>query len=423
MAAIMSGAHWLLGQQPPPSVTGTELRNEDVLKMVKAGLDDSIIISKIKVSRTQFDTSTDTLIALKQSGLSSAVLKAMTEASVQPLTEARSQSEASSPALPKSYGCFLLDGTRYQPLTPTKISVVVGLALRTGGNSFAVDGFDGDPPQSAVAALSELLLYQQNVDIASVRFARLEFVRSLQAHQFNIATAVNPQPNLYPALFGVEYNQVIPVDLWRPLAEGVPFHTEPVIERNGMFRLIAESSLSPGRYAIFVGDSIHASGMIFATSGGQAGTGFYFEVRPPGAQGATSSPTPYTGGDEGGELTSAWNKALELGKPVEIGACRAGGLIRGGRTCGTLSLSHEEVSFTQSNGQKVFAVPPSQVKIKGVDLPAGVFSLEVGGKVSTFAYVPTGVDCPNGACPEEGLLQQKAVAVYVAQTIRKLAHK
>jgi hypothetical protein len=65
----------------------------------------------------------------------------------------------------------------------------------------------------------------------------------------------------------------------------------------------------------------------------------------------------------------------------------------------------------------------SQVKIKGVDLPSGVFLLEVGGKVSTFAYVPTGVDCPNGACPEEGLLQQKAVALYVAQTIRKLAHK
>ena len=55
------------------------LQNDDVVKMVKAGLDDSIVISKIKSSRCQFDTAPDTLIQLKQSGVSTAVLKAMTE--------------------------------------------------------------------------------------------------------------------------------------------------------------------------------------------------------------------------------------------------------------------------------------------------------------------------------------------------------
>ena len=62
-------------------------RNDDVVKMAKAGLDDGIIISKIKSSRTQFDTSPDALIALKTSGVSSAVLRAMTEPSSQPQTE------------------------------------------------------------------------------------------------------------------------------------------------------------------------------------------------------------------------------------------------------------------------------------------------------------------------------------------------
>jgi hypothetical protein len=67
--------------QPAPSTPGDSvLQNEGVIKMAKAGLDDSIIIAKIKASRSQFDTAPDTLIVLKQSGISAAVLRAMTEA-------------------------------------------------------------------------------------------------------------------------------------------------------------------------------------------------------------------------------------------------------------------------------------------------------------------------------------------------------
>ena len=259
---------------------GSVLRNGDVIKMAQAGLDESIIVAKIKASSCEFDTEPDTLIALKTSGVSSAVLKAMTDASVQPQTEPRNRPAASGSGLPASYGGFLFDGTQYQSLAPAKISVVVGLRLRTGGNGFAVDGFSGNPPQSAVPAPSEILVYQQNIDIASVHLARLEFVRSLQAYQFNIATAtVNPRPDLYPSLFGVEYNQEVPISLWRPREQGIPVRTEPVVERNGMFRLVPEATLPPGKYALYFGDSIHASGMIFTTPGGAAGTAYYFEVR------------------------------------------------------------------------------------------------------------------------------------------------
>ncbi|MGA8028614.1 MAG: hypothetical protein WB992_15835 [Bryobacteraceae bacterium] len=272
----------------------TPLRNEDVIKMTKAGLDESIIIAKIKSSLCQFETSPDTLIQLKQSGIPAAVLRAMTDASVQPQTEPRNRPAASDSGLPASYGGFLFDGTQYRPLAPTRISVVVGLRLRTGGNGFAVDGFSGDPPQ-VVPAPSEILVYQQNVDIASVHLARLEFVRSLQAYQFNIATAlVNPQPELYPSLFGVEYNQVVPVNLWRPREEGIPVRTEPVVERNGMFRLLPEATLPPGRYALFFGDSIHASGIIFTTSGAEAGTAYYFEIRPANLETPITAPPPAT---------------------------------------------------------------------------------------------------------------------------------
>jgi len=73
-----SGQTWVLKEQSTaPIVTEGTLRNEDVIKMTKASFDDAFIIAKISSSKCQFDTSTDTLIRLKQSGVSAAVLKAM----------------------------------------------------------------------------------------------------------------------------------------------------------------------------------------------------------------------------------------------------------------------------------------------------------------------------------------------------------
>jgi hypothetical protein len=73
-----SGQRWVLREQPAGAATdGPLLQNDDIIKMVKAGLDDAIIIAKIGSSKCQFDTSTDALIQLKTSGVSAGVLRAM----------------------------------------------------------------------------------------------------------------------------------------------------------------------------------------------------------------------------------------------------------------------------------------------------------------------------------------------------------
>jgi hypothetical protein len=72
------GQKWVLREQSAGTASaGPMLKNEDIVKMAKAGLDDSLIIAKIGSSKCQFDTSTDALIQLKQSGVSAAVLKAI----------------------------------------------------------------------------------------------------------------------------------------------------------------------------------------------------------------------------------------------------------------------------------------------------------------------------------------------------------
>lgn len=70
-----SGQKWTM-QTPSPDMANSEpvLRDDDIIKMIKIGLSDDIIISKIKSSKCQFDTSTDALIRLKQNGTSAQVL-------------------------------------------------------------------------------------------------------------------------------------------------------------------------------------------------------------------------------------------------------------------------------------------------------------------------------------------------------------
>jgi hypothetical protein len=53
------------------------LRNEDVIKLAKVGIDDATILAKIKTSKCQFDTTTDALVLLRKSGVSAVVLNAM----------------------------------------------------------------------------------------------------------------------------------------------------------------------------------------------------------------------------------------------------------------------------------------------------------------------------------------------------------
>ena len=57
------------------------ITNETILTMVKAGLGEELIISKIKTSQNQFDVSTDAILKLKNEGVSEIIIKAMIEAS------------------------------------------------------------------------------------------------------------------------------------------------------------------------------------------------------------------------------------------------------------------------------------------------------------------------------------------------------
>ena len=70
----------------------------------------------------------------------------------------------------------------------------------------------------------ELLVYQQNLDVASLRLAKLDFVK-MQASQFNM---IGTNPQFFRNIYGVDYNQAVSVNLWRAQEQEVPLRTEPV---------------------------------------------------------------------------------------------------------------------------------------------------------------------------------------------------
>ena len=55
----------------------TVLTNKDILRLTQAGLGAEVIITKIKVSATAFDTSVEQLVALKEAGVEDSVIAAM----------------------------------------------------------------------------------------------------------------------------------------------------------------------------------------------------------------------------------------------------------------------------------------------------------------------------------------------------------
>ncbi len=70
LAFIALCAGTLPAQKPP-------LSNQDVIDMVKAGLSEKTVTRVIRSSQTQFDTSSETLIYLRNLGISDAILSAM----------------------------------------------------------------------------------------------------------------------------------------------------------------------------------------------------------------------------------------------------------------------------------------------------------------------------------------------------------
>jgi hypothetical protein len=112
------------------------LNNDSVIKMVKAGLGDNVIVAAIKGSPGTYSLSTDDLISLKGQGVSGAVLSAMIEKNSGGSTASAPSAAAPTP-LVDEVGIYFKDKTlKWVEMLPEIVNWKTGGALKR----FATDG-------------------------------------------------------------------------------------------------------------------------------------------------------------------------------------------------------------------------------------------------------------------------------------------
>ena len=83
------------------------LTNEDILKLVKTGMGDDVILGAVSSKPGKFSVSTDDMIALKQAGVSDKIIAAMVARGVSPVPNAT----GITPTVVSSEPILLHDGT------------------------------------------------------------------------------------------------------------------------------------------------------------------------------------------------------------------------------------------------------------------------------------------------------------------------
>ncbi|MBC7505850.1 MAG: hypothetical protein H7267_09040 [Sandarakinorhabdus sp.] len=116
------------------------LTNDKILRLVAAGLPDQTIIAKIRASKSAFDLSTDQLIALKNKGVSGAVLATMLEPAPAAAALAAEMSIDSGDTNVPHYPGVYMYGAESQTMTrilasasdQAKTGGIIGYALTAG---------------------------------------------------------------------------------------------------------------------------------------------------------------------------------------------------------------------------------------------------------------------------------------------------
>lgn len=117
-------------------VAAETLNNDSVLTLLNAGLGDEVVIAKINSSPSNFELSTDTVIALKQRGVSGSVLAAMIGASAIAAQPAMSL-DSPDPMVPHPSGIYLSGAERMTRIESTttsqaRTSGMLGAVLTSG---------------------------------------------------------------------------------------------------------------------------------------------------------------------------------------------------------------------------------------------------------------------------------------------------
>ncbi len=258
----------------PERASAQTLTNADIVRMVQAKLGDDVIISEIKHSTCNFDTSPSALIKLKQAGVSDKVLEAMTGAghgASGELAVSVPPNEGVTIPLPENYGIYATYGGKLYSLfggDPSKRPLTESTVLysfETGSPKvYPAAGLD---PRVAFVVFDQ----ESGELVRGLTLYRLPFGRYLRV--------TNPDAALINSLGPQKVGpQMTPLN--RPLAARlkafqVPLLSKPVRGQSQMVEVAPSSSLDAGNYLLFLakGNQYQSQLIVVGTpQGNQSGT-------------------------------------------------------------------------------------------------------------------------------------------------------
>src|SRR2546427_7255839 len=385
-------------QQAGGEQTSTEvLTNDDIIKMVQEKFSDSVVIAKIKSSTSQFDTTLPALRKLKAAGVSDAVQQAILE--VPPPSPAEAPASAAPP-------------------TQTTFSVRHRHISLTGPGSDAIYYCSGDLSVSADGPLRYACIQTDDpsgrCDHVSVPAGSLNQAKVGYNGTLHLATKGQGNFDFFgdPGIIKQALTTIAPLAGIVPTASTgttAPPAT-PVVANCGDY----ESCMKKG-----------ASSLEQSQGGAEALAEFQkaSQLDPSKSDSWAGMADAYLQMGRYDDSSAMWDKALQNGAILAINVCHA--KMACGDT-GNFLLSMKEVSFINKKGEKEFAAAPSA--IASVEAAAHGFGstyywqLQFLGKNYRFYYGPKGIQCrSNFICPEPGLTQQKVVAIYVHNTLVRMA--
>lgn len=233
-----------------PVIAQETLTNQDVVKMVSAGLGDVVIIAKVQEApQVDFHLAVDDLVSLRKDGVSERVVQAM-------LDRNRPASPGPEAQMAKTLGVEMVDVALKVSDRAIPLTIIRGDMSTAGfmgfGNAFM--NYPGLHAKARTAEKRPVLLIKSSTPITGGRY----FIGKLDVDTGNEVRSlkISSMRQGFKAAFGSSRGMISPDPDWT-----VPF--EAVEESAGLWKVMPKQSLEPGEYGWYVdlGTGMQAAGI------------------------------------------------------------------------------------------------------------------------------------------------------------------
>ncbi len=234
------------------------LTDSSIANLHKMGLGPSLIISKIKTCKTNFDVSTTALVQLKSKGIDDEVIAEMMNA------EDRDKNNNANPNDPKSpheAGIYYLESDNMVQLEPSVVSTA------KSGSTMLTSMTYGLAQTQNKSVLDGANSKSQLQEKSPVFYFYFDVTKTSLSNQYSFSAATNPKEFILVKFKSNSKRREMVTGSWDPWSGGsngidekykTPFEFEKVAP--GIFKVYFNKDIQPGEYCFIYGGAANGRG-------------------------------------------------------------------------------------------------------------------------------------------------------------------